>query len=55
MGATRFPNGLSVSPDGEPLRLEDLDDVEIKNPADGDVLVFDGGTGKWVNEKPAAA
>ncbi len=29
--------------------LEDLDDVEITNPTDGDALVYDGEEEKWVN------
>ena len=29
--------------------LEDLDDVEITNPSDGDALVYDGEEEKWVN------
>lgn len=30
--------------------LEDLTDVDITNPQDGDVLTYDSGTGEWVNE-----
>ena len=39
--------------DGQPLSLADLDDVELTDPQDGDVLTFDEGTGKWVNQAGA--
>ena len=34
---------------GGSSELSELDDVEITEPSDGDVLVYDAETGKWIN------
>lgn len=31
------------------LRLEDLPDVTVYNPQDGDILIYNSGSGEWVN------
>ena len=39
-------------PAGLPFaNLEELNDVNIENPADGDALVYDSTAGKWQNSK----
>jgi hypothetical protein len=44
-------NGLQGPSGGGPpgLSLEDLSDVEITDPQNGDELVYDSGTGLWRN------
>ena len=34
--------------------LDDLDDVTITSPSDGEVLTYDSATGDWVNEASGA-
>lgn len=35
--------------------IEDVDDIDIVSPADGQSLVYDSETGKWVNKTPESA
>jgi hypothetical protein len=53
-----FIIGDSVAQDGNVITvggggsLDDLTDVTITTPSDGDVLTYDNGTGEWVNAVP---
>jgi hypothetical protein len=50
-GVTQDGNVITVAGGGGGS-LDDLTDVTITTPADGQVLTYDSGTGEWVNEAP---
>jgi hypothetical protein len=50
-GVTQDGNVITVAGGGGGT-LNDLTDVTITTPADGQVLTYDSGTGEWVNEAP---
>ena len=39
---------------GQPPTIDDLNDVTITSPSDGQALVYDSASGDWVNETPAS-
>jgi hypothetical protein len=39
--------------DGGTLELDNLADVNVPTPSDNDILTYDSGTGKWINEAAA--
>jgi hypothetical protein len=50
-GVTQDGNVITVAGGGGGS-LDDLTDVTITTPADGQVLTYDNGTGEWVNAVP---
>jgi hypothetical protein len=48
-GVSQTGNVIDVTGGGT---LDDLTDVTITTPSDGDVLTYDSGTGEWVNAAP---
>lgn len=50
--------GSGGSPGGSPgvgIVLDDLDDVTVPSPSDGDVLTWDSGAGEWVAAAPSGS
>lgn len=43
---------LDAGGGGGPLALDDLTDVDVPTPTDGDVLTWDAGTSSWVDTAP---
>ena len=42
-------NTITISSTAGPTSLSELSDITIVNPQNGEVLVYDHGTGKWIN------
>ena len=42
-------NTITISSTAGPTSLSELSDITIVNPQNGEVLVYDDGTGKWIN------
>lgn len=43
-----------LNPEAPNANLDNLNDVTITSPTDGQALVFDSASGDWVNETPAS-
>ena len=48
-------NTITISSSAGPTALSDLNDIEILNPQDGETLVYDSATEKWINSSPTAS
>lgn len=46
-------SGATTVSGTSPTVLDDLTDVVVPTPSDGDVLTWDSGTSKWINQQPA--
>lgn len=45
---------ISGAPSSSVTVLDDLTDVVVPSPTDGDVLTWDSGTNRWINQQPTA-